>query len=85
LKNARDKRACIEASSKTFNDSPPYLDIFEMDAQGAGAADPQAYHLQHGKIACARAAWFSFKSEAFRRENASRKVDLPPKRRHKKR
>ncbi len=35
-KSARDKRACIQGTIKSFNDSPPYLDlrIFELDAQG---------------------------------------------------
>lgn len=35
-KSPRDKRQCIEANFKTFNGSPPYLDlrILELDASG---------------------------------------------------
>jgi hypothetical protein len=35
-KSARDKRACIQATIKTFNGSPPFLDlrIHELDSFG---------------------------------------------------
>ncbi len=35
-KSPRDKRQCIQAGFKSFNGSPPYLDlrVFELDAQG---------------------------------------------------